>query len=358
MNIKDIIKKEKVNGVIITSLFNIRYLTNFNGTTATLLHTTHNKYLFVDSRYYEQALIQTKDTNTECILVTNQNMYDYINKIIVDLDIRDVGFESNNLSYAQYSTYCRSLMCVLKPIEVDDIRILKNEIEINIIKKACFITELTFQYVLDNIQVGMSEKEVEKIMYNFITDQGCDSFSFKTIIASGVRSSLPHGVASDKIIEENDFITFDFGVLFNGYCSDMTRTICIGTNPDKKLVDIYNVVLNAQLKTIEAIRPGLQFIELDSIARNYIRESGYGDYFTHGLGHSFGMEIHEKPYLNQSSLGTLVPGMVITIEPGIYIPNLGGVRIEDDVLITNEGFELLTNFDKNLILIDRSIKND
>jgi len=181
--------------------------------------------------------------------------------------------------------------------------------------------------------------------------RGASKLSFESIVASGKRSSLPHGVASNKIIEDGDMITLDFGCIYNGYCSDMTRTLVLG-KANNKQKEIYNVVLEAQKTSLAAIKPGITGEELDTIARNIISEKGYGQYFGHGLGHGVGLEVHELPHVNVRGKVPMEPGMMITIEPGIYIPDFGGVRIEDLVLVTEDGYKVLSNSTKDLIELE------
>jgi Xaa-Pro aminopeptidase len=182
----------------------------------------------------------------------------------------------------------------------------------------------------------------------FMKKKGATGLSFDSIVASGKRSSLPHGVASDKIIEDGDFLTLDFGCVYNGYCSDMTRTIVVGKASERQK-EIYNIVLNAQMRALENIKPGMTGFELDKIARDVIIDAGYGEYFGHGLGHGVGLEVHEMPNVNPNAQNTLLPGMIITDEPGIYIPDFGGVRIEDLIVITINGYEVLSSSTKKLI---------
>ncbi|MEG0368216.1 MAG: M24 family metallopeptidase, partial [Coprobacillus sp.] len=227
---------------------------------------------------------------------------------------------------------------------------------IDTIKKAIEITDDAYDYILDFIKIGMSEIQIANELNKFILDQGATGMSFDTIVASGKRGSMPHGVASEKLIEENDFVTIDFGVFYNGYCSDMTRSFVVGNNPDPELVKIYNVVKEAQQLACYGIKANMSANEVDAIARNYIKEHGYGEYFNHGLGHSIGLEIHELPYVSPTSREILKTNQIVTIEPGIYIPELGGIRIEDDVLIMEDGAIQLNRSSKELIYIDGRIK--
>jgi Xaa-Pro aminopeptidase len=203
---------------------------------------------------------------------------------------------------------------------------------------------------LQEIRPGMTEKEVALRLEVIMREHGATSSSFDTIVASGWRSALPHGVASDKVIEKGDLVTLDFGAYYQGYASDITRTVMMG-KPTAKQKEIYQIVLEANKKAIAGVQPGKTGKEVDAIARNYIKEHGYGEYFGHSTGHGLGMEVHEKPLVSTRGEEALVPGMVITIEPGIYIPDLGGVRIEDDLIVTESGYENITNVSKEIIMI-------
>lgn len=196
----------------------------------------------------------------------------------------------------------------------------------------------------------MTEREVDLEMEFYMRRHGATSSSFDTIVASGERSAMPHGVASERVIAGNELITFDFGALLDGYCSDLTRTIAIG-DPDPKLKEIYDIVLEAQLHTLQNIKPGMTGREADALARDIITKYGYGDNFGHSTGHGLGMEVHEMPRLSKLSDDVLKPGMVVTVEPGIYLPGLGGVRIEDDIVITETGIVILTHSSKDFTVL-------
>lgn len=342
-----------VDAIYTSELVNINYLTKFRGTEAKLLFTEDEKFLFVDARYIEQAKKQTKDTNVILIDKVNPNIYEKINEIIDDKKIKKIGFEQDRLTYQEYIDIKDNVKVEVVPVLLDQMRIAKTPEEVKIIKEACAITDRAFDYLVETAAIGMTEAELNIKLTQFVLEQGCEGMSFTTIVASGERGALPHGLPTDRIIKENDFVTIDFGVIYKGYCSDITRTICMGDNPDPKMLEIFNTVLAAQKKAIEAVKPGVVAKDLDAIARDYISEKGYKEYFQHGLGHGFGLEIHEEPYLNTRSTHVLSPGNIITIEPGIYVPDLGGVRIEDDLLVTETGHEVLTHAPKELIKVNR-----
>lgn len=352
MNIQEIITANNLQAIYVSNLDNVKYLSKFSGSEAALLITIDKNYLLVDSRYTQQAKMQALDF--EIIDITQNGFFASLKNILLIHQVTNLGFEGSYLTFDKYDLLTKALSNInLVNINIDSIRQIKTESEIAIIKEACKITDLAYKHILDYVQVGMSEQQVNLELTKFILDQGCSGMSFDTIVASGQRSSLPHGVASDKKIAKNDFLTLDFGVYYKGYVSDMTRTFCVGLNPDPKLEEIYQIVKEAQAKAIEAIKPGIRAKDLDAVARDYISDKGYGDYFGHGLGHSIGLVVHESPLINKKSYDILQPGMIITIEPGIYIPQLGGVRIEDDVLITKDGYEVLTHSTKELLKLER-----
>ena len=227
---------------------------------------------------------------------------------------------------------------------------IKDDFEIKQIQKAADIVDETYEHILKWVKPGMTENEVNNEMEMFMRSKGATCSSFDTIVASGHRGALPHGVASNKVIEEGDMITLDFGALYEGYVSDITRTFAIG-EPKEEMKKIYNIVLESQLAALEQIKPGMTGKEADSIARDIISSYGYGEQFGHSLGHGIGLEVHEGPALSQKSDIVLEENMCVTLEPGIYVEGLGGVRIEDDVLVTKNGLQRFTKSTKDLIIL-------
>ncbi|HWL13157.1 MAG TPA: aminopeptidase P family protein, partial [Ureibacillus sp.] len=268
------------------------------------------------------------------------------------MGIKRLAFEQDYMTFTDYKIYDTAVKGELVPVSglIEKLRLIKSPQEIKILKEAAKIADAAFTHILDFITVGKTELEVSNELEFFMRKSGATSSSFDTIVASGKRSALPHGVATNKVIEAGDFVTLDFGAYYNGYVSDITRTIAVG-NPDEKLKEIYNIVLQAQLKGMEGIKPGLTGIQADALTRDYITEHGYGENFGHSTGHGIGLEVHEGPGLSSKSDIILAPGMVVTVEPGIYIPGLGGVRIEDDTLITDVHNEALTHSTKELIIL-------
>ncbi|MFW5873225.1 MAG: M24 family metallopeptidase [Bacillota bacterium] len=348
--LKDLREEKELDAIMITSKENRFYFSGFTGTAGIILITDSNNYFITDFRYISQANKQTEGFE---IIEISKNKNKNLLKFLNDHNLNRVGFEDGDLSYKQYQE--------LKDIdpekeyfplsdEINEFRIIKDDQEIETIKNAISITEKAFEKIITYIKPGMKEREVAAELEYYLRKLGGEGPSFDFIVASGKRSALPHGVASDKLIEVGDFITLDFGTYYKGYCSDMTRTIVVG-EPDQKQVDIYNIVLKAHLEVIDKIKAGMTGQEADQIARKIIEEAGYGDNFGHGLGHGLGIEIHEAPRLSKTSETVLKPGMIVTDEPGIYLPDWGGVRIEDDLVITEDGCKSLNKSNKELTII-------
>ncbi|MEJ8553636.1 M24 family metallopeptidase [Tepidibacter sp. Z1-5] len=344
--LREHMKNTDLDAVLIYKAENRRYVSNFTGTTGYALITQDKNLFFTDFRYIQQATNQCKDF--EIIEISREKP---VTGFLKDMNINSLGFEDDYMDFATYSRFSKELENIkFVPLKgyMLALRAIKDDKEIDIIRKAASIADEAFSYILTFIKPGVSEMDVALELEYFMKKKGATGLSFDSIVASGKRSSLPHGVASDKIIEEGDFLTLDFGCVYNGYCSDMTRTIVVGKASERQK-EVYNTVLNAQMRALENIKPGMTGFELDKIARDVITDEGYGEYFGHGLGHGVGLEVHEMPNVNPNAQNTLLPGMIITDEPGIYIPDFGGVRIEDLIVITINGYEVLSSSTKELI---------
>ncbi|MBM7577560.1 M24 family metallopeptidase [Jeotgalibacillus terrae] len=339
----------QADGMLITSPYNRRYMTNFTGSAGAVLISNDKALFITDFRYTEQAEKQAEGYE----VITHKAP---ITKEIADqcekMGIKKLAIESDHLVLSTYKQYEEYIKAELVPLSgtIEKLRMIKADHEIKIIKEAADIADAAFKHILDFIQPGRTEIEVSNELEFFMRNAGAVSSSFDIIVASGKRSALPHGVASEKVIEKGDFVTLDYGALHKGYASDMTRTLSVG-EPEEKLKEIYQVTLDAQLKAMDEIKPGMTGKEADAIARDYIASKGYGEYFGHSLGHGLGMEVHEGPGLSFRSETTLEKNMVVTVEPGIYLPGIGGVRIEDDTVITENGNETLTHSTKDLIIL-------
>ena len=347
--LRQLFQQHEIDGILITSTYNRRYVTNFTGTAGVALITADKALFITDFRYTEQAEKQAQ--GFEIVQHTGPIIQEVADQA-KQLGIKKLGFEQDHMAYSTWKQHEDAIESELIPVSdlVEGMRLIKSEDEINIIKVAADIADAAFKHIIDYIKPGMAELEVANELEFFMRKSGAASSSFDIIVASGWRSALPHGVASDKIIETGDFVTMDYGALYNGYISDITRTVAVG-EPSEKLREIYDVVLEAQLRAMNGIKPGMTGVEADALARDYITEKGYGEYFGHSLGHGIGLEVHEGPGLSSRSKAELKPGMVVTVEPGIYLPGVGGVRIEDDILITESGNETLMHSTKDLIIL-------
>lgn len=347
--LRKILQEQNIDGILITNEYNRRYMTGFTGTAGVAIVSQNDAVFITDFRYTEQATAQIKDYR---IVQHEATILEEIATQVKAMGIKLLGFEKDSVSYGTYELYKNVIQADLVPVSglIEKIRLIKTAQEINIIKVACEIADHAFTHILDYIKPGKTELDVSNELEFFMRQQGATQSSFDTIVASGLRSALPHGVATNKVIEKGDFVTLDFGALYNGYISDITRTVAVG-EPSEKLVEMYNTVLASQLLALEKVGPGLTGIQADAIARDYLTEKGYGEAFGHSLGHGIGLEVHEGPGLSKRSNTVLEPGMAVTIEPGVYVPGVGGVRIEDDILITESGNELLTHSTKELIIL-------
>jgi Xaa-Pro aminopeptidase len=347
--IREQFKDFGIDGLLITNGYNRRYASGFSGTAGVVLISEKEAKLITDFRYIDQAKEQA--TGYEIVQHTGP-IPNEVAKQAKEMGITKLGFEQDNMTFSVYRTYENVVEATMTPISqlVEKLRMIKDKDELKVLKEATEIADAAFDHILTFIKPGISELDVSNELEFFMRKQGAVSSSFDIIVASGYRSALPHGVASSKIIENGEFVTLDFGAYYKGYCSDITRTIAVG-EPSDELRKIYNVVLEAQLKGMEGIKPGISGIEADALTRDHIKAAGYGEYFGHSTGHGIGLEVHEGPGLSFKSEVKLQPGMVVTVEPGIYISGLGGVRIEDDTVVTESGNESLSHSTKELIIL-------
>ncbi len=348
-SIRDFLKKEEVDAILINSPENKYYLADFYSSSGYIFITKHFKYILVDSRYYQEII--NKELDFELILINSyQSFINSIKKICKNDKVRSIGVEGNYISFDEYMSLKKQLNYKIKSINLCELRKIKKGYEIEHIKKACEVADETLNYIIENIKEGMTEKSVENMMINYIRSHDDCKEAFDIIVASGKRGAMPHAKATNKVINRGDFVTIDFGVRYKYYNSDITRTLCIGES-DRKLSSIYDIVRRANEETIKKIKHGISIKEIDSIARKIITDAGYEKYFNHNLGHGLGIKVHEYPDISSLSEDTIEENMIITIEPGIYIPNLGGVRIEDDILVTLEGAICLSKTGKDLLII-------
>jgi Xaa-Pro aminopeptidase len=338
-----------LDAVIISELSHIRYLVGFTGTAAMLVVCKNASDFFTDFRYKNQSAKQVIGAS---IHIVERGLISDIAQFaaLQQSNIR-IGFESDYLTHASLVTFQGLLgKALFVPTSgmVEDLAIIKESSEIASIKRAAAISDKAFMRVLSIVKPSVREDEVAAELEYQMKMLGSEKVPFDTILASGWRAALPHGVASSKKIEKGDFVTFDFGATYEGYVSDITRTVVVGraTSRQKR---VYETVLRAQMKAVNSARAGLTGKQLDSVARDLIKKAGFARYFGHGLGHGIGIVVHEGPRVSPQSDYVLQPGNVVTIEPGIYIPDWGGVRIEDDVVIGKSGCTVINKAPKELI---------
>ena len=328
------------------------YFSGFASSAGAVIITKHKAYLLVDFRYYEKA----KKTVNSIEVILCERLYAQLGEILYSQKIKTVFVETENISLAKFQALTQNF----QEIEVSsdsyiqkavlDLRSIKDQSELSLIKKAQEITDKTFSYILERLEVGRTEKEIALEMEFFMQKNSSEGIAFNTIAISGRNTSLPHGVPTDKKIEKGDFFTMDFGAVADGYRSDMTRTVAIGNITEKQQF-VYETVLKAQNEALKNIKAGVICKEIDAVARNVIYDAGFEGCFGHGLGHSVGLEVHESPAFNRRDETILKSGTVITVEPGIYLENEFGVRIEDMVYVTEKGIINLTQSSKELIIL-------
>ena len=354
--IKDLQKllKEQQNSTcaLIISPENRKYFTGFESSDGFLLVSPQRAVFITDGRYIEAAEKQISNCEVQLLGKT----YPQIAEILKEMNCNRLLVESTRMTVSTYN----SLKGVLKKISVstdttldtiiNTLRSVKTEYEVESIVKAQRIAEDAFEHILKFIKVGITEKEIALELDFYMLRHGGEGLSFETIAVSGKNSSMPHGVPSNKKIEDGDFVTMDFGTIVNGYHSDMTRTVAVGFATDE-MKNVYDTVLKAQENCLNNIKAGVSCKDGDEFARSVIRNVGYGQYFTHSTGHGVGVEIHEFPNLSPASDSILQTGNIVTVEPGIYIPENFGVRIEDMALITEKGCRNLTSAKKDLIIL-------
>lgn len=349
LKLQETLKERGLDAILVFGSANRRYLSGFAGSTGYAVITEDRSDFLVDFRYWEQAAEQCPGWNI--VKITGEaDVFSYLKEHCIG----KLGLEKNFVTI-RFSELLLT-ECGITAVEgIDDVltklRMVKDEEELSKIKRACEITDLAFEHILTQIREGMTEAEIDCILQGYMKAYPeVDGMAPRFIVASGEHGALPHGIAGERRIQKGDLITMDFGCNCLGYWSDITRTVCLG-KANEKQKEIYYITLKAQEAAIAAVRPGKTGKEIDTVARDVITMAGYGEYFGHGLGHSFGLEIHEVPRCSQN-LACDIPletGMIMTIEPGIYIPGFGGVRIEDDIVVTKDGCINLTKAAKELI---------
>jgi Xaa-Pro aminopeptidase len=326
---------------------NVGYLSGFSGSDGALLCSCKDNLLLCDSRYTLQAANEASQLG----ISEYKHKLEGIAAAIKTRGLKRVAFDAEQVAVAFFNQLQKALPDVeFIPLgeQLDQLRAVKSREEINSIAHAAELASAAFEELLPFIAPGVTEKALALKLEILMKEKGADEKAFDFIVVSGSRGALPHGQPTDRLLSAGEMVTFDFGARCNGYHSDETVTLTVGS-PDSRMLEVYEVVKNAHDRAVSAVRPGIDCRALDAIARDYIANAGFGDYFGHGLGHGVGLEIHEKPTISSRSAQMVTEGMVFTIEPGIYIPGVGGVRIEDLVEVTADGCRLLSRVSKELI---------
>ena len=343
---------ENLDAALITSDTNRRYYTQFPSSAGTVVVTRDKSYLIIDSRYFEAAT----ENAVDCEVVLQDKLFEQISDILEKHNAKNIGIESDTLSLSSFEEMKSKLpdFNILGDRTLSSFiweqRAIKSEEEKRNVQKSQDITDKTFEYALSIIEVGKTEKDIALDMEFYSRRNGSEEAAFSFIVAAGSNTSRPHAVPSDNKVKKGDFVLMDFGSTYGGYRSDMTRTVAVG-EPSEKQKEVYNTVLQTQLKAMEAIKPGVPFNDIHNIALNFIDSTSYKGLFSHGLGHSLGLDIHEPPNFNSITTQNTKAGNLLSVEPGIYIPGEFGVRIEDIIYITENGYYNFTNSPKELIIL-------
>ena len=368
--------EEPIDAVLINNPSNLYYYTGFTGGEAMFLMPVNGDimstyafelsgisndsraitndwpdgYVITDSRYYEQ--VEKECEGLQLVKWENKGMAATIQELLVeDKKIQIILEDDMNLAqYMKLTEVCKNCAFALGSKWIQKPRMVKDEEELAKLEQAEHIGDAAFTHILDVLKPGVSEREIALELEFFMKKQGASKLSFDTIVASGTNGSMPHAQVTDRVLQSGDFVTMDFGCVYQGYCSDMTRTVAIGT-PSDEMKKVYQIVLDANLRAMEQIEAGKRCNEIDAVARDYIREQGYGEYFGHGLGHGVGLDIHEEPRFSPKCDVITKENMVITDEPGIYVPGQFGVRIEDLVVVKENGYQKLSQSEKKLIIL-------
>ncbi len=342
-----------IEHLLVHNLANIRWLTGFGGSNAVMAIGLESAMFVTDGRYDEAASNLIANLADEGVAVQLRIARSGVEQALADFvpPSATVGFEADIVTYAGFEQLTAAFGEARLRASAELIstcRQLKDEAEVERIEAAADIADAAFSTVLDGLRPGMNERTIAATLNFEMLARGAGGLSFDTIVASGPNSALPHAEPSSREIADGDFIVFDFGAAVDGYGSDMTRTVCVGSNPSPRQREIYDVVVAAQEAGVQAVGDGIAAADVDAVCRTIIADAGFGDQFIHGTGHSLGLEIHETPFLSSTSTATLSYGMVVTVEPGIYVPGLGGVRVEDTVFVGHGGARRLTKAEKGI----------
>jgi len=351
--IRQKLTEAELDGFLVTDSYNRRYLSGFTGSAGVLLVSQDRQALFTDSRYYEQVRQQCPDWElVEAGYNFTQNMLEMLRER--GLGGRRVGFEAANLSVSTLHQWERALegRLVLVHTEgfVEELRMQKEGAELASLKKAMALADEALVHITGWIGPGITERDVAWELESYLRTRGATALSFEPVVASGPNSAMPHARATGRVLQKGDPVTLDFGCVIEGYCSDLTRSFCLGNPADEQYLTVWNTVLAAQQAAIDGAKAGMTGVEIDKLARDLIDEAGHEAHFGHSLGHSIGLDVHERPLFSFRYPDPIPAGVVMTVEPGIYIPGWGGVRLEDIVLVKEDGVEVLTTAPKEAVL--------
>lgn len=344
------IAEKGLDAILISQLDNVRYLSLFTGSSAWLFISGKDAILATDFRYIEQAKGESPAFH---VFQTKRNLRDWLPGLVSELGCRKLGFEASSVTYDSHSKLTEAITAKLTDLElvpttglVEKLRSIKEPEELALITKAVEMGDAALQQAKETIRGGMTEKEAAWEIERLLHENGSEGVAFEIIVASGPNAAMPHARPTDKAICSDEPVVIDMGARFGGYCSDLTRTLFLG-QAGKDMRQIYDIVLRAQTAAIEGIKSGMDVVQADRLSRSVIEQAGYGENFGHGLGHGVGLAVHELPTVGPASTGSLADGMVFTIEPGIYLPGQGGIRIEDIVVLENGRARVLTRAEKH-----------
>jgi len=338
-----------LDGLLLTGLANIRYLTGFSGSSALLVVTQRDVLLITDFRYQTQVVDEVGDLAR--VVIEPASLWTGLWQQLAQMSVKVMGFETAHIQHREFQRLVEAgARWQWRPTAdlVETLRERKDDQEIALIREAAGVADRALRRTLPQLTIGMSELEVAGVLEKSLRDEGSEGFPFPSIVASGPRSALPHARSSSRVLERGDFLLMDFGAEVSGYCADVTRTVVMGKASEEQRA-LYEIVREANVRAATAVRVGMTGRDADAIARHYIDRAGFGELFGHSLGHGIGLEVHEAPRLARTAEAALPEGAVVTIEPGIYRPGWGGVRIEDDVVLGTDGPHILTEFPRELL---------
>ncbi|MDZ7820368.1 MAG: Xaa-Pro peptidase family protein [Candidatus Marinimicrobia bacterium] len=347
--LREALKERNLDAMLVRSPANLRYISGYSGSNGLACVTLEKAWFFTDFRYKTQAAREVG--HMQVVVPEKNDLFAAMQDCgCIKPDAR-VGFEGNRLTFAEYNKLTERFPgAVYSDVSMlmEKLASVKEAEELDCLREAARISDAAFHELLSEIKADVTERQLDAKLSFIMKSLGSEKDSFDTIVASGVNGAKPHHKTSEKKLREHEFVTIDFGAMYRGYHADVTRTVCVGKASDKQR-EVYQVVLQAQLLALQELRAGMTGKAVDAVARDHISSKGYGAYFGHGLGHGLGLEVHAEPRLSPKYEETLVPDQVVTVEPGIYIPGWGGVRIEDDAFITEEGCVNITTANKELI---------